>query len=370
MHPIQKVEKLHTGIDVVHDTKGVNHPVLAAADGIVLKAKNTDPNGYGNSIHVKHFNGNGEHLCTTTYNHLFQMFVAEGQRVMGGQKIALEGGAAGVPGSGGSTGLHLHFECKLPNGSFTDPLPYIRGSIPVNPGDQDTGSATDVSSQNAVLTKPDVDAKQGCPSAALYPSDPGAPEPAAEPAPAGSPTDLFEAAWRFTMTYEVGPNWPVPAGGTPTDSEIVQGLCDTSAQKRKVGYIFDNGGETKFGIAHVGNPKTDIKGLQYAPAKDLGYSNYWNRGKIVPSSLAPYIAVFMFDTNFNHGAGNGKTIYVDSGCSTTITAAASKADQLVEVQKLYQRRLQFAQSLKTESIRKGVSNRVTALWQYVQGLNL
>jgi murein DD-endopeptidase MepM/ murein hydrolase activator NlpD len=373
-HPIQKVDKLHTGVDMIHPTvKGVNHPICAAADGIVIKARNTDPRGYGNAIHIKHTNGKGEHLCTTTYNHLFKMLVSEGDKVSAGQQIALEGGAKGVPGSGGSSGLHLHFECKLPNGSFTDPVPYLKGEVQVAgnqvaAGTPAPGSVTTQAPSGAAVNSADVAAKTGCPPTDSYPVDPSKPEPAAETAPAGTTSDPFEVIWHFTLKYEVGPHWSVPAGSAPSDPEIVAGLCDTSPQKKKCGFNIDHGGETKFGIAKVGNPRTEIKTMTYAEAKDLGYSNYWKRGRVNPSAIPAYLGMFMFDTNYNHGDGNGRTIYNEAGLSSG--PWPDKASQMADLEKLYQRRLQFANTLKVVEYRKGVAARVTACYEYIKAQTL
>lgn len=370
MHPIQKINKLHTGIDL-KIAPGVDGDVVAAADGEVIKAKCTDPRGYGNSIHIKHLNGAGKHLCTTTYNHLAKFYVQEGQKVMAGQKIAREGGLKGVPGSGGSTGLHLHFECKLPDGSFTDPAPYIRGAVKTAGAQTPEGEPLNVetkTSTNTAITPSNVDAKQGCQSVENYPRDPSQPEPPVGPPSAGGSTDAFELAWFFTMKGEVGPWWNIPAGTVPTDPEIVAGLCDTPAQRHKCGYqAHDKGGETKFGIAKSGNPATPIKTATYEDIKKIGFQNYWNLGLITPSKLPKYIGIFMFDTNYNHGQGNGRTIYADSGVEG-VPMSASKDEQMIAVDKIYKRRLAFAQSLKRVQDQKGVSNRVNACYAYVKSL--
>lgn len=373
-HPIQKRDKLHTGIDMIHSIKGVNHPICAAADGVVIKARNTDPNGYGNAIHVKHMNSAGQHLCTTTYNHLFKMLVTEGDKVSAGQQIALEGGAKGVPGSGGSSGLHLHFECKLPSGSYTDPAPYLKGAVQVSAnqtsaGTPAPGTTSTQSPSGAAVTSADVAAKSGCPETgtAAYPSDPTKPEPPVGAPPPGSSTDPFELIWFFTMLYEVGPHWAVPAGTTPSDPEIVSGACDTAAQRKKCGYkIWEshNGGETKFGITSAAQPRTGVKAMPYADARQIGYSNYWQRGRVNPSTLPAYLGMFMFDTNYQHGDGNGRTMYNDAGISAG--PWPDKASQMADLEKLYKRRLSFAETLKDPSIRKGVAKRVTACYEYVK----
>jgi hypothetical protein len=266
----------------------------------------------------------------------------------------------------------LHFECKLPNGSFTDPAPYLKGAVQVAgnqiaAGTPTPGSVTTQNPSGAAVNSADVAAKTGCPTGSDYPADPNKPEPAAQEAPAGSSSDPFELIWTFTLKYEVGPHWSVPAGAEPTDPDIVQGKCDTPAEKKKCGYVkweTATGGETKFGIAKGGNPQTDIKTMTYKAAKDLGYSNYWKRGRVNPSTLPAYLGMFMFDTNYQHGDGNGKTIYGDAGIGAG--PWPDKASQMADLEKLYKRRLSFAQTLKVESIRKGVAARVEACYAYVK----
>ena len=376
-HPIHKVMKLHTGIDMVMATKGVKGDVYAAADGVCVKSKNTDPNGYGLAVWIKHLNSKGEHLCTTTYNHLYKSLVNEGDKVSAGQKIALEGGLKGDPGSGGSTGLHLHFEVRLSNGALTDPAPYFKGAVP----SAASGGSAPQAQSGAAVTSADVSARTDCPKPENYSKDPNAPEGAAvEPAPptsntgAGSSSDPFELAWRLTMRWEVGPHWATLAGATPTDPEIMAGLCDTPSQKRKTGYkmlIGSSGGETKFGIAKSGNPATDIKAITYQASKDIGYSNYWRRGKVKPSVIAAaggnYLAIFLFDCNYQHGPGGGATIWNDIAPGVSWT---DKASQMPTLERLWQRRLQFASTLKNVADRNGCVNRVNDVYAFVKGLNL
>ncbi len=93
-------------------------PVMSAADGVVYKAKD---NGYGYSyIMLVHHNG-----LMTTYGHISNIMVEEGQLVKAGQAIGLSGGMPGTKGAGYmTTGPHLHFEV-LKNGAYTDPLRYL-----------------------------------------------------------------------------------------------------------------------------------------------------------------------------------------------------------------------------------------------------
>lgn len=370
-HPIHKCMKLHTGIDMVMPTKGVHGDVFAAADGVCIKAKNTDPNGYGNAIHIRHNNSKGDHLCTSTYNHLYQMLVKEGDRVSAGQKIALEGGLKGDAGSGGSTGLHLHFECKMPNGAFVDPAPYFKGAVAVS----SSGSAP-VAQSGAAVTSADVAARTSCPAPPDYPRDPNSPEPptTTAPTPTNGSKDPFEQAWYFTMKAEVNPQWPVVAGAVPTDPDIAAGLCETAPQKQKCGYkMWDgpSGGETKFGIAKSGFPATNIKALTYQQCKDLGYSGYWKGSIVKPATIAAaggkYLAVFLFDCNYQHGRGGGATIWNDSAPGVSWT---DKASQMPALERLWKRRVQFARTLDIVANRKGVENRVNHAYEFVKNLNL
>lgn len=93
-------------------------PVMSVADGVVYKAKD---NGYGYSyIMLVHHNG-----LMTTYGHISNIMVEEGQLVKAGQAIGLSGGMPGTKGAGYmTTGPHLHFEV-LKNGAYTDPLRYL-----------------------------------------------------------------------------------------------------------------------------------------------------------------------------------------------------------------------------------------------------
>jgi hypothetical protein len=96
-HPIDRVCKCHSGVDIAGD--GLE--VKAAADGDVKFAGWTD-GGYGNMVKISHEGG-----YETWYAHLKEILVKEGQRVIGGETVI------GISGSTGkSTGPHLHFELR------------------------------------------------------------------------------------------------------------------------------------------------------------------------------------------------------------------------------------------------------------------
>lgn len=106
----------HKGIDI-----GVPQgtPVTAAADGNVTLAADRGGPG-GNEVVIAHAEGLG-----SGYSHLAEFIVDVGERVKRGQVIAYSGGEENTPGSGTSTGPHLHFSVTK-GGSFVNPLSYLK----------------------------------------------------------------------------------------------------------------------------------------------------------------------------------------------------------------------------------------------------
>ncbi len=108
--PCRVTQGLHwyNAIDFSHGKCG--EPIYAVAAGQVLKVKLTSSiskwafGGAGNTIAIQHPNG-----VVTTYGHVQTSFVNSGDYVSQGQIIALIGGALNMPGSGNSTGCHVHF---------------------------------------------------------------------------------------------------------------------------------------------------------------------------------------------------------------------------------------------------------------------
>lgn len=110
LHPILKVYKLHTGIDI-GAAKGTD--IIAANSGKVIKAA-YNAGGYGYYVMIDHGGG-----IVTLYAHASKLLVNVGDIVVRGQKIALVGS------TGNSTGPHIHFEVRV-NGQYVDPLNYVK----------------------------------------------------------------------------------------------------------------------------------------------------------------------------------------------------------------------------------------------------
>ena len=101
----------HTGIDI-SGSNIYGRNIVAAADGVVIKAQETYVQGvgYGRYLIIDH-GGN----ISTLYGHTSQLLVSEGDHVTRGQAIAKVGS------TGWSTGPHLHFEVRE-SGTAVNPL--------------------------------------------------------------------------------------------------------------------------------------------------------------------------------------------------------------------------------------------------------
>lgn len=107
--PINRDTGFHSGVDM-QGKRG--EKVLATADGIVLQANNNGD--YGRFVEISHGNG-----FTTSFSHLQEYKVKEGDKVKRGQVIGLVGS------SGRSTGVHLHYElCQ--NGNPINPVTFMQ----------------------------------------------------------------------------------------------------------------------------------------------------------------------------------------------------------------------------------------------------
>jgi len=109
-------------------------------------------------------------------------------------------------------------------------------------------------------------------------------------------TKAFERAIDHAMLYEVGGFWNV------NHPAVAQGLINTAANRKAVGYVndpYDSGGETKFGVAKNANQDLNITKLTWAQAKSVYFVRYWLAGKC--DQLPARLAVLHFDGCVNHG---------------------------------------------------------------------
>jgi len=100
MHPILKILKMHTGVDL---TAPRGTRIYAAGDGVVFQAGGSS-GGYGNIVKINHGFG-----YTTFYAHMQKIIVRPGQRVKRGDVIGYVGS------TGLSTSPHLHYEVRINN---------------------------------------------------------------------------------------------------------------------------------------------------------------------------------------------------------------------------------------------------------------
>jgi len=126
----------HPGCDF-SATKGTD--VTACDGGPVVLARLFGT--AGNAVRIHHEYGD------TRYCHLSELLVAEGDTVERGQLIGRSGGRPGEPGSGYTTGEHLHLDFWLDGepadngyGGREDPAPYLvhrESETPAEPSEPD-----------------------------------------------------------------------------------------------------------------------------------------------------------------------------------------------------------------------------------------
>ena len=109
IHPIQKVEKMHEGVDMAAPQ---GTPIYAAKDGKVTRTA-YQAGGAGYYVSINHGDG-----FASIYMHMTHYIVSPGQYVSAGQVIGYVGS------TGGSTGPHLHFGISY-NGTYVNPMNYI-----------------------------------------------------------------------------------------------------------------------------------------------------------------------------------------------------------------------------------------------------
>lgn len=111
VHPILKTTRTHYGIDI---GAPMGADAVAANSGVVTTSSYLG--AYGNAVIIDHGGG----VCTI-YAHGSELIAKVGDHVEKGD-VVLKVGSTGM-----STGPHLHFGVTV-NGSYVDPIPYLKGN--------------------------------------------------------------------------------------------------------------------------------------------------------------------------------------------------------------------------------------------------
>ena len=113
----------HKGVDLKANS---GTPVVAIADGEVMKSDNSDANGYGGQILLKH-KIDGE-TYYSRYAHLKEYYPKVNTVVRKGDVIGKSGGGTDDKNKGFATGPHLHFELMDGLSNPMDPEPFLTGA--------------------------------------------------------------------------------------------------------------------------------------------------------------------------------------------------------------------------------------------------
>ncbi|MEU7677223.1 M23 family metallopeptidase [Micromonospora taraxaci] len=114
---------------------GVGTDLPACGAGTIQNIPNNGTGGH--TVTIQHADG-----YRSQYLHLSQFLVANGTAVGAGAIVGRSGGAAGAPGSGSSTGPHVHWHMINPSGVRINPLTYVNqnpggGGLPKTSTEQD-----------------------------------------------------------------------------------------------------------------------------------------------------------------------------------------------------------------------------------------
>ncbi|MEV7406243.1 M23 family metallopeptidase, partial [Streptomyces sp. NPDC091267] len=99
---------------------GVGTALPAAGAGVISNIPNNGTGGH--TVTITHSDG-----YRTQYMHLSRFLLADGATVGKGGIVGYSGGAVGAPGSGSSTGPHVHWHLITPGGTRVNPLNYLGG---------------------------------------------------------------------------------------------------------------------------------------------------------------------------------------------------------------------------------------------------
>lgn len=120
IHPIDKVRRMHSGLDIVSDVGG-KFPIYAVGGGQVVRSRQVAKVGckdntwqWGQYVAVRQYDGKTVYYC-----HLSKRNVKTGEVISAGQQIGISGS------TGYSTGIHLHFEVRNSKGIAINAADYL-----------------------------------------------------------------------------------------------------------------------------------------------------------------------------------------------------------------------------------------------------
>ncbi len=102
----------HSGVDWA---SAPGTPIIATADGVVIRAMENTNQGYGKHVRLHHGLG-----YTSLYAHCRELAVSEGDFVKRGQVVGYLGR------TGRATGNHVHYEVQFGADVATDPMEYVQ----------------------------------------------------------------------------------------------------------------------------------------------------------------------------------------------------------------------------------------------------
>ena len=120
-HPTKRKWLWHKGIDMTNSDPNGGWPIVAVNDGTItrISPRSGQPTTTRYAYVVIEHKIDSPYSVTTKYGHLFLIGDKDGIRlkkgnfVKAGQVIGYIGGGRGWPGSGNTTGVHLHFEVHV-----------------------------------------------------------------------------------------------------------------------------------------------------------------------------------------------------------------------------------------------------------------
>jgi murein DD-endopeptidase MepM/ murein hydrolase activator NlpD len=137
LHPVLGRREMHWGVDY---SSPAGTPVFSVAEGIVIES-GFDP-ASGNKVAVRHKDN-----TSSWYLHLSSRSVSKGQRVGSRQIVGRVGS------TGRSTGPHLHFGFKQPNGAWMSPLSKRMIATPKLEGERFSRLKQQIATIRALLLK-------------------------------------------------------------------------------------------------------------------------------------------------------------------------------------------------------------------------